>query len=113
MVAICKECNKQFHNKSNLNRHVKDVHVESEESEEEGDEEMDEAPKSFDGGSDADSSDDDEPRINVWNTILDDARDSNISVLDSFKENVMFCRSLRRDETYQAVLNPTSHGPFA
>ena len=104
MVAICKECGKQFHNKSNLNRHVKVVHAESEESEEETDEEMDEAPESFDGGNDEVYSDDDEPGIDVWNTILDEARGSNISVLESFKQNVMFCRSLRRDETYQAVL---------
>ena len=104
MVAICKECDKQFHNKSNLNRHVKAIHAESEESEEEADEEMNEAPESFDVGSDADSSDDDEPRIDVWSTILDETRSSNISVLESFKQNVMFCRSLRRDETYQAVL---------
>ena len=83
---------------------MKVVHAESEESEEETDEEMDEAPESIDGGSDADFSDDDEPGINVWNTILDDARDSNISVLESFKQNVMFRRFLRRDDTYQAVL---------
>ena len=104
MVAICKECDKQFHNQSNLNHHAKAVHAESEESEEEADEEMDEAAEPFDGGSDAESSDDDEPGIDVWSTILDEARGSNISVLESFKQNVMFCRSLRRDETYQAVL---------
>ena len=104
MVAICKECDKQFYNKSNLNRLVKAVHAESEESEEEADEEMDEAPEAFDGGSDAGSSDADEPRIDVWSTILDEARGSNINVLESFKQNVMFCRSLRRDETYQALL---------
>ena len=104
MVAICKKIEKQFHNKSNLNRHVKAVHVEGEESEEETDKEIDEEPESFDGGNDEVSSDDDEPKINVWTTILDEARDSNIGVLESFKQNVMFCRSLRQDETYQAVL---------
>ena len=65
MVVVCRECDKKFHNKSNINRHVKVVHAESEESEEETDEEMDKAPESLDGGSDADSSDDDEPGINV------------------------------------------------
>ena len=104
MVIVCRECDKQFHNKSNRNRDVNVVHAESEESEAETDEEMDKAPEAFDGGSDEVSSDDDEPEINVWNTILNEARDSNISVLESFKQNVMFCRSLRRDETYQAVL---------
>ena len=104
MVVVCNECGKQFHNKSNLNRHVKVAHADSKESEDETDEEMDEAPEALDGGNDEVSSDDDEPQFNVWTTILDEARDSNISVLESFKQNVMFCRSLRRDETYQAVL---------
>ena len=83
MVAICKECGRQFHNKSNLNRHVKVIRAESEKSEEETDEEMDEAPEAFDGGNDEVYSDDDEPGIDVWNTILDEARGSNISVLES------------------------------
>ena len=60
MVVVYRKCDKQLHNKSNLNRHVKVVHAESKESEDETDEEMDEAPESFDGGSDADSSDDDD-----------------------------------------------------
>ena len=100
MVPICKECNKQSRNESNLNRHVKAVHDESEEPEDET-EEMNEKPDAFDGGDEV-SSDDDEPENNVWNPILDQAQDSHISVLESF--NVMFCRSLRRYETYPTVL---------
>ena len=102
MIVVCNECGKQFHNKSNLNRHVRVVHAESEESEEET-ESMDEGTEAFDGGDEV-SSDDDEPEVNVWNVILDEARDANIDLLESFKRNVMFCRSLKRDETYQAVL---------
>ena len=99
MVAICKECDKQFHNKSNLNRHMKVIHADREESEEE----MQEADDASDRDDEV-SSDDDEPEVNVWNVILDEARDGDISVLESFRRNVMFCRSLKRDETYRAVL---------
>ena len=99
MVAICKECDKQFHNKSNLNRHMKVIHADREESEEE----MQEADDASDRDDEV-SSDDDEPEVNVWNVILDEARDADISVLESFRRNVTFCRSLKRDETYRAVL---------
>lgn len=105
MVVVCNECDRQFHNKSNLNEHVRVVHADSEEYEDET-EEMDEAPEAseaFDGGDEV-SSDDDEPEVNVWNLILDEARDADIRVLEFFKRNVMSCRSLKRDETYQAVV---------
>ena len=65
MVVACNECGKQFHNKSNLNRHVNVAHADSEESEDDTDEEMDEAPEALDRGNDAVSSDDDEPQLNV------------------------------------------------
>ena len=49
MVAIYKECDKQFHNKSNLNCHLKAVYAESEESDDDT-EEIDETSEAFDGG---------------------------------------------------------------
>ena len=43
--------------------------------------------------------------MDVWKVIADEADDEDGGVLESFKRNVMFCRSLKRDETYQAVMN--------
>ena len=47
--------------------------------------------------SDDEISSDGEPEINVLGEILDEAE--TLSVLESFKRTVTFCRSLKRDET--------------
>lgn len=83
---------------------MKVAHSESEGSDDEAEdmtvEEEDDIPESAD-----EESSDDEPEVNVWYVVLEDAETHDISVLESFKRNVIFCRSLERDETYQAVLN--------
>ena len=59
---------------------MKVIHADREESEEE----MQEADDASDRNDEV-SSDDDEPEVNVWNVILDEARDADISVLESFR----------------------------
>ena len=49
-------------------------------------------------------SSDDEEEADVWKVIKDEADDEDGGVLEAFKRNVLFCRSLKRDETYQAVI---------
>jgi hypothetical protein len=49
-------------------------------------------------------SSDDEEEVDVWKVITDEADDEDGGVLEAFKRNVLFCRSLKRDETYQAVI---------
>ena len=49
------------------------------------------------------SSDDEE--VDVWKVITDEADDDDGGVLEAFKRNVLFCRSLKRDETYKAVIS--------
>jgi len=50
-------------------------------------------------------SSDGEEEVDVWKVITDEADEEDGGVLESFKRNVLFCRSLKRDETYQAVIN--------
>ena len=42
--------------------------------------------------------------MDVWKVITNEADDDDGGVLESFKRNVLFCRALKRDETYQAVI---------
>ena len=51
------------------------------------------------------SSSSDTEEVDVWKVIADEADDEDGGVLESFKRNVMFCQSFKRDETYQAVMN--------
>ena len=46
----------------------------------------------------------DEEEVDVWKVITNEADDDDGGVLESFKRNVMFCRALKRDETYKAVI---------
>ena len=43
--------------------------------------------------------------MNIWKVITEEADDDDGGVLEAFKINILFCRSLKRDETYQAVIN--------
>ena len=47
----------------------------------------------------------DEEEVDVWKVITDEADDDDGGVLEAFKRNVLFCRSLKRDETYKAVIS--------
>ena len=47
----------------------------------------------------------DEEEVDVWKVITNEADDDDGGVHESFKRNVMFCRALKLDETYQAVIN--------
>ena len=111
-MAICNECGKHFHNKSNMNRHKRIMHGDADETVDDDveDESLSESESTTENESSSEqssseqsSSDTDE--VDVWKVITDEAADEeNGGILDAFKNNVMFCRSLKRDETYKAVM---------
>ena len=104
-MAVCNECGKVFHNKSNLNRHKRVMHaqaVQSDESEDDGG--VESTVEEDETTSDNQLSSDDE-EVDVWKVITDEADDDDGGVLEAFKRNVLFCRSLKRDETYKAVIS--------
>ena len=112
-MGVCTECGKQFQNKSNLNRHMRIVHPQfdqSDESENDDVESMIEEDESaieeeLSTDDEKSSSDEEEVEVDVWKVITNEADDDDGGVLESFKRNVMFCRALKLDETYQAVIN--------
>ena len=54
--------------------------------------------------SDDDEEDEDEEEINIWYLISKEAKKDNCSVLKIFKQYVLFCRSLKRDEVYKTIM---------
>ena len=107
-MAVCTECGTHFHNKSNLNRHMRVRHGQAEqnnESEQSDDDDVENTMEEDEPASEDEqlSSDDDE--VDVWKVITEEADEEDGGLLEAFKRNVLFCRSLKRDETYQAVLN--------
>jgi len=109
-MAICSECGMHFHNKSNLNRHMKAMHAQAAQDEESEDDVEDDADvesivEEDEPASDNEQPSSDEEEVDVWKVITNEADDDDGGVLESFKRNVMFCRALKLDETYQAVIN--------
>ena len=101
MVAVCADCVKVFHNKSNMNRHTKMVHSEKEnETEDDSDEDVD-----IDGPSrENEESEEDDEEVDVWRVIVEEAAEFDGDVVESYKRNVKFCRSLKNDGTHQQVM---------
>ena len=119
-MTVCSECGKPFHNKSNLNRHMRAAHAQVDQSDEsddgvdESDDDVDESDddvdvestvEKYELASDNEQLSGDEEEVDVWKVITDEADDEDGGVLQAFKRNVLFCRSFKRDETYQAVIN--------
>ena len=105
-MVSCTECGKVFHNKSNLNRHMRVTHGEDGDENDESEDDVESVVSEEESPTeDEHSSSSDTEEVDVWKVIADEADDEDGGVLESFKRNVMFCRSLKRDETYQAVMN--------
>ena len=112
-MTVCSECGKPFHNKSNLNRHMRAAHAQVDQSDE-SDDDVDESDddvdvestvEKYELASDNEQLSGDEEEVDVWKVITDEADGEDGGVLQAFKRNVFFCRSFKRDETYQAVIN--------
>ncbi len=112
MVAICSKCERSFHNKSNLNRHMKVVHSENSESES-SDEELNETIEQSESeislqnesnGSSDESEGEGEETMDVWPIIAEEAAHYEGNVLEAYKQNVLFCRGLKNDEIHQKVM---------
>ena len=102
-MAVCSKCGKQFHNKSNLNRHMRVIHAQAGQSD---DVDVESTVEEEEPASDKEQpSSVDEEEVDVWKVISGEADEEEGGVLESFKRNVLFYRSLKRDETYQAVIN--------
>ena len=108
----CTICFKTFRNKSNLNQHKARMHSNDEEndsvSEDEPTEEESIQENEVDKDeSDSEESNDDEENepwvVDVWKEMRMQADNTNESYLDVYKENVIFSKSLKRDETHQKV----------
>ena len=105
-MTVCGECGKPFHNKSNLNRHMRAMHSKVYQSDEsEDDVDVESTVEEDELASDNEQLSSDEGEVDVWKVITEEADDEAGGVLQAFKRNVFFCRSLKRDETYQAVIN--------
>ena len=107
MVAVCAECGNVFHNKSNMNRHTKMVHSEKEnETEYDGHEDVEiDGPSRENEESEEDwYAEEDDEEVVVWKVIADETAEDDGNVVESYKINVKFCRSLKNDETHQKVM---------
>ena len=91
---------------SNLNRHTRVTHGQDGDEDDASEDDVESAVSDEESPTDNEqSASSDTEEVDVWKVIADEADDEDGGVLESFKRNVMFCRSLKRDETYQAVMN--------
>ena len=107
-MKICSECGKCFQNKSNLNQEMKIKHWEESSDSEEEESTEEESTEEELSSEEVQTSSEDEVsasngEVDVWKVIIRDANEQDGDVLASFKRNVHFCRSLKRDKMYQKV----------
>ena len=93
MMAACDECGKVFHNKSNLNRHRKVIHLVNEleqyenEDEESVEKEEQQESEEDDVSEDEDETSEDE-EVDLWKVIVNEAAADDGDVVESYKRNV-------------------------
>ena len=107
----CKECNKIFANKSNLNRHSRRFHddLSSSEEEEEIEQTMDSVNDENDDDlsmneSEEDEQVDDRNDKNVWEYIVQESKNREIDITEVYKEYVIMMKAIKKDKTHQAVM---------
>ena len=105
----CKECNKIFANKSNLNRHFKRFHddLSSSEEEEEIDQNMDSVDDDDDDNLSMNESEEDVADRNdkdVWEYIVQESKNREIDITEVYKEYVIMMKAIKKDKTHQAVM---------
>ena len=94
----CEECHKSFSNKSNLNRHWKMTHRE-EEVDEESDYSEEESEEEEEG------SDNESFSIDIWKWIVDESIYKERSIIELYKEKVLFSKSLKKDDTHRSIMH--------
>ena len=94
----CEECHKSFSNKSNLNRHWKMTHRE-EETDEESDYSEQESEEEEEG------SDNESFSIDIWKLIVDESIYRERSIIELYKEKVLFSKSLKKDDTHSSIMH--------
>ena len=94
----CEECHKSFSNKSNLNRHWKMTHRE-EEVDEESDYSEEESEEEEEG------SDNESFSIDIWKLIVDESIYRERSIIELYKEKVLFSKSLKKDDTHRSIMH--------
>ena len=75
-----------------------------EEQESEEDVEIDGPSNESDESEEDGSAEEDDEEVDVWKVISDEAAEDDGDVVESYKRNVKFCRSLKHDETHQQVM---------
>ena len=75
-----------------------------EEQESEEDVEIDGPSNESDESEEDGSAKEDDEEVDVWKVIADEAAEDDGDVVESYKRNVKFCRSLKHDETHQQVM---------
>ena len=95
----CKECDKGFSTKSNLNRHVNTQHDDVNQSGSEGIEDEE----------DTKYNDNEDNTINVWFVMTSEAETRNITISQVYKEKILFYNALKFDASHKAIMK-TSKG---
>ena len=125
-MVRCKKCSSTFANKSNLNRHDKIVHPhdsdETMNSDYNDDDEMlnsgsetadesydsieddEEEENKGDGEQDENDGDNEDEESSLWMDMKNEALDLKVSLLDLYKEKIMFHRNLKRTSIHRAVM---------
>ena len=104
MVVFCSKCGKEFHNGSNLNRHMNSVHSKNE------DEEMDSDNESYSDDESENEEEEDEWIIDIWDMIKRKAESTNSNLKKVYKNYVLLVKSFKHDEIHQKVMETEKTG---
>ena len=103
-MGSCEECGLTFHNRSNLNRHMARKHGKEIDEDSDGDEDPVEDTENI-SEVEEEEEEEDEPRVDVWERIIKRSVKHGYSLLEAYKDKVIFCRSLDDDTTHGEVMS--------